>query len=124
MAAEELHQLEVHARLRASQQSHVVDLIISQPARTKKARIEADQALKDIHAGMSDSELMQKYNVSAKGLQSLFRKLLAASLISRRELAARRDSRRHTERAFVKDADHTPEDVPAEKLPSLRHPSS
>lgn len=123
VAAEELHQLEVHARLRASQQSHVVDLIISQPARTKKARIEADQALKDIQAGMSDSELMQKYNISAKGLRSLFGKLLAASLISRRELAARRDSRRRAESALVKDADlpleHVPPERSANRLPSF-----
>ena len=126
MAAGELDQLEVAPRLLASQQSHVVDLIISQPVHTKKARIEADQAIKDIRAGMSDGELMQKYNISARGLQSLFRKLLAASLISRRELTARRNSPRQAEIAFAKDSARASEDaVPLGGTRHTgRHPSS
>jgi hypothetical protein len=123
VAAGELEQLEVHARLLASQQSHVVDLIISQRVHTKKARIEADQAIRDIRAGVSDSELMQKYNVSAKGLESLFRKLLAASLISRRELAGRRNSFKRAEIAVINDGDRASEGVVPLEEAAMRPPS-
>jgi hypothetical protein len=123
VAAGELEQLEVHARLLASQQSHVVDLIISQPVQTKKARIEADKALEDIRAGVSDSELMQKYNISAKGLESLFRKLLAASLISRRELSSRRNSLRCAGTASAKEGDRGPADAVPLEAPPIRPPS-
>jgi hypothetical protein len=40
---------------------------------------------------MDDVNLMHKYKVTAKGLDSVFRKLLAAGLISQRELNARKD---------------------------------
>lgn len=123
VAAGELEQLEVHARLLASQQSHVVDLIISRPVQTKKARIEADKALEDIRAGVSDGELMQKYNISAKGLESLFRKLLAASLISRRELSARRNSPRYAGTASAKERDRASENAVPLEEPAIRPPS-
>lgn len=54
-----------------------------------KTKIEARQALEDIRAGMDDSSMMDKYRLSAKGLQSLFRKLVKAELISRDELSGR-----------------------------------
>jgi len=43
--------------------------------------VDAKQALDDIRSGMSDRELMQKYELSSKGLQSLFRKLGDAGLL-------------------------------------------
>lgn len=46
-----------------------------------KQRIDARQALRDIRSGMDDMALMRKYNLSAKGLQSLFRKLGDAGII-------------------------------------------
>lgn len=54
-----------------------------------KRKIDADVALKDIRAGMTDAELMAKYRLSAKGLQSLFNKLLLAGLIELEELDIR-----------------------------------
>jgi len=47
----------------------------------KRTRIEAKEALEDIRAGMNDIALMKKYILSAKGLQSLFRKLGQAGII-------------------------------------------
>lgn len=41
----------------------------------KKSIIDAKQALDDIRAGMDDFALMQKYNLSSRGLQSLYEKL-------------------------------------------------
>ncbi len=52
-----------------------------------RRRINAREVVSDIKSGMSDFLLMQKYALSSKGLQSLFRKLLAAGLIGRSDLS-------------------------------------
>jgi len=49
----------------------------------KKPVIDAIEALADIRAGLDDVDLMEKYNLSAKGLQSLFNKLDALGLLDR-----------------------------------------
>ncbi len=49
----------------------------------KKARISAREAARCIRSGMSDAELMKKYNLSGQGLQSLFDKLISHGLIDR-----------------------------------------
>jgi hypothetical protein len=54
-----------------------------------KRRIEVDVALKDIRSGMDDAFLMEKYRVSARGLQSLFSKLVRAGAIQLAELDQR-----------------------------------
>ena len=56
----------------------------------KKPEIYAKEILNDIRSGMDDVNLMHKYKVTAKGLDSIFRKLLAARLISQQELNARK----------------------------------
>ncbi len=103
-AAGEIEQSELNARHLACQQSHIVDLIISQPKYEKKAVIDADQAVQDIRGGMSDIELMQKYDVSAQGLESLFSKLIAASQISPLELDERKHRFRWSEMGFEKNS--------------------
>ena len=55
-----------------------------------KQEIYAKEILNDIRSGMDDVNLMHKYKVTAKGLDSVFRKLLAAGLISQQELNARK----------------------------------
>jgi uncharacterized protein YjbI with pentapeptide repeats len=55
----------------------------------KKLLIGAEEALNCIKSGMSDTALMRKYRLSNKGLESLFRKLLRAKLISQSELDER-----------------------------------
>ncbi len=55
---------------------------------TKKV-VDAKEARDDILAGLSDAELMEKYRVSAKGLESLFSKLLKAGIISQSQLDER-----------------------------------
>lgn len=56
----------------------------------KKPVIDAGAAIEDIRAGMDDASLMNKYHLSARGLQSLFKKLLLAGALSSYELEARR----------------------------------
>ena len=52
----------------------------------KKLLINAEEALNCIRSGMSNTALMRKFRLSAKGVQSLFTKLLTAKLISQSEL--------------------------------------
>jgi uncharacterized protein (DUF433 family) len=47
----------------------------------EKTIIDAREVLQDIRSGIDDSALMEKYRLSAKGLQSLFDKLSNAGLI-------------------------------------------
>jgi len=54
-----------------------------------KATIDAKEALDAIRAGMDDHALMDKFRLSAKGLQSLFRKLLSSGVITQAELDRR-----------------------------------
>ena len=54
-----------------------------------KVKVDAKEALDDIRAGTSDAALLDKYRLSAMGLQSLFNKLVDAGLISRAELDMR-----------------------------------
>lgn len=54
-----------------------------------KPKIDAKQALVDIRTGMDDQTLMDKYSISARGLQSLFRKLVTAGIITQEEIDQR-----------------------------------
>jgi putative two-component system response regulator len=54
-----------------------------------KAAIDAQSAADDVRAGLDDAALMKKYGLSARGLQSLLRKLISAGILSQRELDTR-----------------------------------
>jgi hypothetical protein len=56
-----------------------------------KRTINAKQAAADIRSGMTSSDLMQKYGLSAKGLEALFRKLVDAGLLRENELDRRNE---------------------------------
>ena len=55
----------------------------------EKRKISAKDIINDIRGGMTDSELMDKYRLSLKGLQSIFRKLEAVKAIKPSELYGR-----------------------------------
>jgi hypothetical protein len=55
----------------------------------EQKKISAKEVLADIRAGIPDDEIMKKYGLSAKGLQSLFDKLLKANLLTRSEYSQR-----------------------------------
>jgi hypothetical protein len=57
-----------------------------------KTKINVKQVLADIRSGASDGLLMEKYGLSDKGLDSLFKKLTEANLLSREELSQRRSA--------------------------------
>ncbi len=54
-----------------------------------KTRIDARDAVDDIRAGLDDASLMKKYKVSAKGLQSLVKKLVHAGILQQSEVQDR-----------------------------------
>lgn len=54
-----------------------------------KRQIRIREAIADVRAGMSDTALMEKYQLAAKGLQSLLTKLVASQLITLKELERR-----------------------------------
>jgi hypothetical protein len=54
-----------------------------------KRAIKAKEAVADIRSGMDDASLMEKYHLSAEGLQSLFDKLVTGGFIDLSEIARR-----------------------------------
>jgi hypothetical protein len=46
-----------------------------------RPKIGAREAVKDIKSGMTDTDLMEKYSLTSRGLESLFRKLVEAKLL-------------------------------------------
>ena len=52
-------------------------------------KIVAEHSAEDVKGGMDDASLMEKYGISPRGLQSLFRKLIAAGLLERADLESR-----------------------------------
>jgi hypothetical protein len=61
-----------------------------------KREINAKDFMSDVQTGVDDVDLMKKYKLTPKGLDSTFRKLLSLGLISRFELAARRSDQEET----------------------------
>jgi|GEM_PF-1587401 len=55
----------------------------------EKRKLSAKEVLEDIRSGISDHELMKKYDLSLKGLQSLFKKLQDCGLVTEAELYQR-----------------------------------
>ena len=68
----------------------------------KKRTINGKAVAGDVHAGMGDSLLMEKYQLSAKQLESVLRRLVEADLISHLQLYERTSlSDTQITRAFV-----------------------
>ena len=68
-----------------------------EPLKSKSAtRVNAQEAARDVRSGVDDATLMEKYRLSAKGLQSLFRKLMAVNLIRQIDLDRRNFAAEHT----------------------------
>jgi len=65
-------------------------------------KIKAKDMAKDVHSGMGDTLLMQKYSLNPKQLEGVLRKLLEADLITHMELYERTSlSDSQITRAFV-----------------------
>lgn len=73
---------------------------------SEKITISAAEAVDCIRSGMTDRAIMEKYNLSTRGLASLFKKLAAGGEIDQDELDARKNVLEWAEIAFV----HIPDD--------------
>jgi DNA-binding response OmpR family regulator len=91
VAAGLLKQSEVDRRNSLSPGSVVVDLDLAKFPEIDKEKpvISATDAAQCIRSGMDDSFLMKRYGISAKGLRSLLRKLVASGVVERSELDKR-----------------------------------
>jgi hypothetical protein len=54
-----------------------------------KRKITAKEIMADLKSGLDDPALMKKYNLSSEGLQSLFKKMLKAGVVTRQDLDSR-----------------------------------
>jgi len=95
--------------------SHVVDLVAiplgTRRKRKEKIRISSREAVRSIRSGMTDTDLMEKYDLSARGLDGLFSKLVKAGKIDQADLDERKVAFKWAEIAFLKD-----EGSPAEPI--------
>lgn len=91
VATGQVRQSEIDERRVLSPGTVVVDVAQLRFPDSDKERpvISASDAVKSIRSGMDDATLMKRYRISAKGLRSLFRKLVAAGLVSRADLDKR-----------------------------------
>jgi hypothetical protein len=62
----------------------------------KKRIVQARDIVRDVRAGMTDGDLMAKYGLSAKGLQSAFTKLVNSGILSVAEIYGQRRSGQDT----------------------------
>jgi PAS domain S-box-containing protein len=78
----------------------------------KKQMIDAKAAVTDIRSGMDDAALMRKYRISAKGLQSLIQKLMAAGILKDTEIRRRSSE---TQESVIIDLTSFPPPEPEEE---------
>jgi DNA-binding response OmpR family regulator len=91
VAAGKLTRSEVDDRTSLSPGSVVVDIGQEKFLEhgTKKVLVKAFEAANLIRSGIDDLTLMRRYSLSRKGLQSLFRKLVAAGIMDQSQLESR-----------------------------------
>ncbi len=90
-----------HAQLLSEEQvqhlsRELVKAKSTRPAGPTERIVKAADLARDIRAGMDDYELMDKYSLSAKGLNNVFAKLVRAGTVTQEELDDRMPSYEHT----------------------------
>jgi len=86
-----LREPEIQDRISVAAGSVILDVSKAElpvPAASKRV-IDAAEALTCIRSGMDEAALMKRFNISAKGVQSLTKKLLAAGAITAEEIEDR-----------------------------------
>ena len=66
--------------------------LVLETENAKEVTVKASDVMKNLFDEVSDAELMRKYRLSPRGLQSLFRKLYKKGLISKETFMRRNDS--------------------------------
>ncbi|MBI5570960.1 MAG: pentapeptide repeat-containing protein [Desulfomonile tiedjei] len=108
-----LHESEL--RNRAGLDSTVFDLGMGRAehadGRSKKPVIDAADALQCIRSGLSDAALMKRYDISSRGVQSLFNKLVSSGAMPWEELEERNKKVHQTAHEAPIAAEGTREDT-------------
>lgn len=116
----EIDKAELNGRLYKSDRSHIVDVVsypvFKRPKSKKKIRISAGEVVRLIRSGMSDIELMDRYNVSARGLDRLFRKLRQRGEVVEEDLEERKSAFHWADIAYVRSEGQSPESLEEEDL--------
>jgi hypothetical protein len=122
--AGEIEQSELDRRQLRFQRSHIVSLAGLPTLEPRVAVIDPDDAVIAIRAGLSDELLMAEYNLSARGLASLFRNLIEEGHITEAELDRIKPSIHWADVAVTPDPpdDPLPEPVVEPQLSDTIHP--
>ncbi len=99
-----IEQTELDRRTFVSQQSHFVDLEGRPEPTAPRVRVKASELASCIRSGMDDAALMERFNLSTRGLGGLFRKLAAAGKVSGAELDARKNPRNGADLSLEQDS--------------------
>jgi len=113
VAAGLIDEAELERRMITSTLSHIVDLDSYAPSAPEKnrVRIQTSEAVRLIQSGTGDIALMERFGISTRGLDSLFRKLAAADAISQEDLDERKHAAQWAEVAFIDMEESYPEPV-------------
>lgn len=106
VSAGDITQEELEQRALRFLRTNAVEVIstpVLQPS--EKITINAAEAVDCIRSGMTDQAIMEKYNLSTRGLDSLFKKLVTAGEIEQDELDTRKNVLEWAEIAFVHMSD-------------------
>ena len=118
-----LAQSDLDRRIFSSMRSHVVELVEYPEPKVAKPIVNAAGAVRDILSGVSDARMMEKYNISVKGLESLFRKLVAAGEITQAEIDKRELNDPWREPEFEPVREFADEDLREEPIETPSRPS-
>lgn len=95
-----ISQSEIDSRALNSQRSHMVTLASIPRPGVRVVKLDPDEAVREIRSGLTDAQLMEKFNLSAKGLDRLFRKLVLEGIMDSPELRRRKASFQWADIAF------------------------
>ena len=89
VASGEIEQGELDQRRLGFQRTHAVELVDNDVPAIPTKKVNTEDAVAAIKKGVSDTELMDLFGISARGLESLFRKLVLAGAVTQGEIDRR-----------------------------------
>lgn len=89
VASGEIEQAELSQRRLSFQRTHAVELVDNSIPKIPTKKITTEEAVDAIRQGMSDAELMDRFGISARGLESLYKKLVLAGAVTQSEIDRR-----------------------------------
>lgn len=85
----EIEQAEIDQRMLSFQRTNAVELVDVLEPQIPSKKIDTEEAVKAIQQRLSDAAIMDRFGISARGLESLFRKLVLAGAVTQSEIDKR-----------------------------------